>query len=313
MIETLNHVIATYGLWVVFGCVLLNQGGIPVPAYAPMIVTAALAVDAGKSVVPLLLVAVLASLLADWLWFAGGKRFGAKLLRLICKVSLSPDSCVGLTRRLYARWGAPSLLVAKYVPGFAAVATTLAGEAGISAPKFALFDGLGAALWAGGAIALGVIFHEAVAVALEELALLGRYAVVLLVAAIALVLVCKAWQRYRFAIRIRMARITPQELRALLASEPRPTVVDVRAEPQRLRSGWIPGSVSLQKLAELQLHPHAEIILYCDCPNDASAAVAATDLRRKGFSRVRPLAGGIGAWRAHGGQLENAPQAINTH
>src|SRR6185295_12172186 len=104
---------------------------------------------------------------------------------------------------------------------------------------FALFDGLGAAFWAGGAIVLGVIFHEAVAVALEELELLGRYAIVLLVAAIALVLVCKAWQRYRFSIRIRMARITPKELIALLASKPPPAVVDVRAEPQRIRSGWI--------------------------------------------------------------------------
>jgi rhodanese-related sulfurtransferase len=107
-----------------------------------------------------------------------------------------------------------------------------------------------------------------------------------------------------------MARITPQELSTLLASEPRPTVVDVRAEPQRLRSGWIPGSVSLQRLGELQLHPHAEIVLYCDCPNDASAAVAATELRRKGFSRVRPLAGGIGAWRAHGGALDNSQTGV---
>lgn len=305
MIETLTHIIAAYGLWVVFGCVLLNQGGIPVPAYAPMIVTAALAVDTGKSVVPLLLVAVLASLLADWLWFAGGKRFGGKLLRLICRVSLSPDSCVGLTRRLYAKWGAPSLLVAKYIPGFAAVATTLAGEAGITAPRFAFYDGLGAALWAGGAIALGVVFHEAVAVALEELELFGRYAILLIVVAIALVLVFKAWQRYRFAIRIRMARITPRELSTLLSSEPRPTVFDVRAPHQRTQSGWIPGSVPFQKLEELKLLPHAEIVLYCDCPNDASAAVAATELRRKGFSRVRPLAGGISAWRAYGGPLSN--------
>lgn len=313
MTETLYHIIATYGLWVVFGCVLLNQGGIPIPAFAPMIVMAALTVEAGKSVVPLLFVAVIASLLADWLWFEGGKRFGATLLRLMCKLSLSPDSCVGLTRRLYARWGAPSLLVAKYIPGFAAVATTLAGETGIRGLQFILFDGMGAALWAGGAIALGVIFHEAVAVALVEVELLGRYALLALVAVIALLLAVKAWQRYRFAVRIRMARITAQELGALLASGMSVTILDVRAPERRARSGWIPGSIPLQSFAQLQLAMHEEIVLYCDCPNDASAAIAANELRHKGYSRVRPLAGGIEAWRAHGRQLETAsadPKAI---
>ena len=307
MIDALYHIIEAYGLWVIFGCVLLNQGGIPVPAYAPMIVLAGLTVDAGKSVVPLLLVAVFASLLADWLWFEGGRRFGASLLRLMCRLSLSPDSCVGLTRRLYARWGAPSLLVAKYIPGFAAVATTLAGEAGIRAPQFALYDGLGAALWAGGAIAIGAIFHEAVAVALSEVELLGRYAVALIVFALVLLLAAKAWRRYRFALRIRMKRISPRELVTLLASGVRATILDVRAPERRARLGWIPGSVPLHVFETLQLDSRAEIVLYCDCPNDASAAVAASELMRKGFSRVRPLAGGIEAWQAQGGSLDNLP------
>ena len=227
----------------------------------------------------------------------------------MCRISLSPDSCVGLTRRVYARWGAPSLVVAKYIPGFAAVATTLAGEARIPALQFALFDGLGAALWAGGAIALGVIFHEAVAVALEELELLGRYAVVVIVLAIGVFLAVKVWQRYRFAMRIRMARITPQELATLLTSGARTTILDVRAPEHRARSGWIPGSISLQTFAELRLDTREEIILYCDCPNDASAAVAASELKRKGFARVRPLAGGIEAWLAHGQPLARSPAA----
>jgi hypothetical protein len=130
--DLLLHVIETYGLWVVFVCVILDQGGLPFPAYPPMIVTAGLAVDSNASLVPILLVATLGTLLADLLWFAGGRRFGATLLRLMCKLSLSADSCVGMTRRIYGRWGAPSLIVSKYIPGFAAVATTLAGETGTS-------------------------------------------------------------------------------------------------------------------------------------------------------------------------------------
>src|SRR5262245_25069498 len=113
-----------------------------------MIVTAALATNAGQPLWPILLVATVATLIADVVWFAGGRRFGAQLLRLMCRISLSPDSCVGTTRRIYQRWGAPSLILAKYIPGFAAVSTTLAGQAGTSWRRFLWYDGIGAALWA---------------------------------------------------------------------------------------------------------------------------------------------------------------------
>jgi len=308
--DLLLHIIEAYGLWVVFVSVLLDQGGLPVPAYPPMIVTAALAVDSGGSLWPILVVASLAALLADLLWFAGGRRFGASLLRFMCKLSLSADSCVGLTRRVYGRWGARSLIVSKYVPGFAAVATTLAGETGISLRRFALYDGIGAMLWASGAIALGAIFHEAVEAVLLELDELGRYALLLLLAAIALYIVVKWWQRRRFGIKIRMARISAPELDALLRSGAPVSILDVRGTERRMRSGWIPGSIDVPDVTALQLNPDAEVVVYCDCPNDASAAIAAAKLRTRGVRRVRPLAGGIDAWRAQGLPLDSSGASI---
>lgn len=302
--DTLLYVVQTYGLWVVFIAVLLDQGGLPVPAYPPMIVTAALAVESSESLWAILLVATLAVILADVLWFLGGRQFGASLLRLMCRLSLSPDSCVGLTRRVYARWGAPSLIIAKYVPGFAAVATTLAGEAGTSLRRFLLFDGIGAVLWAGGAIALGAIFHEAVAAVLAELERLGYYAVVLLIAAIALFIAIKWWQRQRFLARIRMARISAEALSDLMRSDAHATVLDVRVAERRAESGWIPGSIHVQDILDVQTSQQGEIIVYCDCPNDASAAVVAKQLRDRGFMHVRPLAGGFEAWRARGLPVE---------
>ena len=298
--DVLLHIIETYGLWVVFAAVLFDQGGVPVPSYPLMIVAAALAVESQRSLLPLLAVATLATLLADLLWFAGGRRFGASLLRTMCKLSLSPDSCVGLTRRIYGRWGPPSLIFSKYVPGFAAVATTLAGESGTSLRRFALYDTIGAALWAGGAIALGAIFHEAVGAVLIELERLGHYAVMLLMAAISLFIAAKWWQRRRFLMTIRMARISVPELLALFDSDSGATVLDVRGTERRLLSGWIPGSIDAQDMAALNLDPDSELIVYCDCPNDASAAVMAAKLRNEGFRRVRPLAGGIDAWREYG-------------
>ena len=312
--ETLIHVIEAYGLWVVFICVLLDQGGLPIPAYAPMIVTAALAVEANESLLPIVIVATLATIIADLFWFAGGRRFGASLLRLICKLSLSPDSCVGMTRRAFGRWGAPSLIFAKYIPGFAAVATTLAGETGTSVGRFVFYDAIGAALWAGGAIALGAIFHEAVDAVLGELELLGHYAVIVLIGALLLFIAVKWWRRHRFLIRFRMARISPSDLHALLESGSPTTILDVRSEERRRSSGWIPGSIHAPDVSKLRLRPDEEVVVYCDCPNEASAAIVAKQLQETGFQNVRPLAGGIDAWRQQGLPVDrsaNPPSATS--
>ncbi|WP_408952372.1 DedA family protein/thiosulfate sulfurtransferase GlpE [Lysobacter sp. Hz 25] len=309
--DALLHLIQTYGLLVVFVSVFLDQGGLPVPAYPPIIVTAAIAVDQQQSLWPILLIAALAALLADSLWYLGGRRIGAALLRLMCKVSLSPDSCVLMTRGVYARWGAPSLVVAKFVPGFAAVATTLAGETGTSARRFAFYDGIGALLWAGLAVAVGAVFHEAVNDVLDSLETLGRYGLLLVAAAIAAFVGYKLLKRRLFLRELRMARITVPELYRLLEDGNGPMILDVRSQPQRDASGWIPGAVFVASLADMSLadvplERRDEVIVYCDCPNEASAATLARELRRRGFKRVRPLAGGFEAWREHGHLVAHA-------
>jgi len=302
--EALIHVVETYGLWVVFVCVLLDQGGLPTPSYAPMIVTAALATNAGEPLWPIVLVGSVAALLADTLWFAGGRRYGAQLLRLMCRISLSPDSCVGTTRRIYEKFGAPSLMLAKYIPGLAAVSTTLVGQAGTSWPRFMLFDFLGAVLWVCGAVFLGATFHEAVEVLLNTLEELGHIAIAMLLLAIVLFLAYKLWQRHRFLREIRMTRISSDELQAEMQSMPGLLVIDVRSAESRARSGWIAGSINVSDVSELKIDPESAIVVYCDCPNDASAAVVARKLKALGFKRVRPLAGGISAWRAQGFPVE---------
>ena len=308
--EALIHIIETYGLWVVFISVLLDQGGLPTPSYAPMIVTAALAVDAHESLWPILLVGSIAALVADIAWFAGGRRYGAQLLRLMCRLSISPDSCVGTTRRIYEKFGAPSLMLAKYIPGFAAVSTTLAGQAGTSWPRFLVFDFLGSVLWVSGAVILGAVFHEAVQALLDTLEGLGRIAVLLLLLALVLFLAYKLWQRHRFLREIRMTRISSDELRAEMQAAPGLLLVDVRSAESRARSGWIAGSINVRDVSELKIDPDSAIVVYCDCPNDASAAVVARKLKALGFKHVRPLAGGIGAWRAQGLPLEQATATV---
>ena len=298
--DLLLHLIEHYGLWVVFITVLLDQGGLPIPAFPPLIVTSALAVQAQQPLWPIVLVAALAALLADSLWYAGGRRFGGHLLRLMCRLSLSPDSCVASTRDTYGRWGPPSLIVAKFIPGFAALATTLAGQARTGLWRFALFDGLGALLWALVAVGVGALFHDAVADVLARLESLGHVGVLVLLSAIALFIAWKWWKRQRFIRLVRMARISVPELQRLFDDGAQPLVLDVRPQALREESGWIPGAVLAAHLGELDVAPQHDVIVYCDCPNEASAASLARDLQQRGFRRVRPLAGGFEAWRAHG-------------
>jgi membrane protein DedA with SNARE-associated domain/rhodanese-related sulfurtransferase len=302
--EDLVRILELYGLQIVFVSVLLDQGGLPLPSFSLVVVAAGVATAAGQPVWPIFALAVIATLVADLIWFAGGRRFGAAMLRMICRVSLSPDSCVGTTRRIYTRWGAPSLIFAKYVPGLAAVATTLAGETRIPVARFALYDGIGAALWAGGGVALGVIFHQAIDAVLDELELLGNSALVLLGVAVLVFVAIKWWQRWRFRVRIRMARISAPELFDLLKMQVKVAILDARTADRRERTGWIPGSVWVSDVEQLALGVYEQVVVYCDCPNDATAALVAKQLHAKGVAHVRPLAGGLDAWLKNGGLIE---------
>ena len=151
-----------YGVGIVFLNVLIEQLGAPIPAYPVLMVTGAIHGGSLSQQLLLIAVAVLAALIADGVWYAMGQRYGRRVLARVCKISLSPDSCVQNTESLYGRWGAKSLLIAKFVPGFASIASALAGAVGTTPSRFVLFDGLGALLWVGSAVLLGgaVQFHS---------------------------------------------------------------------------------------------------------------------------------------------------------
>ena len=303
----LLHLIEQYGLLLVFANVFLEQLGIPLPAYPTLVITGAL-LDRGEYSAPVLLLAALgASLLADYTWFMAGRRYGRKVTTTLCRISLSPDSCVRQTEIIYLRWGAPSLLVAKFIPGFASVASALAGTVGTGRLMFIWYDGLGAVLWAGSAIYLGSLFSTTIGDLLQILEQLGKWGGVLLAAALVSFIASKWWQRYRFLKSLRMARITVEELNDLLQQGQTPLIVDVRPSVSQ-QIERIPGAVvlSVDELtgADFEELVEGEVIVYCACPNEASAAVVAKKLMQRGYTRVRPLAGGIDAWIAAGYGVE---------
>ena len=305
--DVLIRLVADYGLLFVFVNILALQLGAPVPGYPMLMVTGALAARGQLNISQLLGTAVIACLLADTVWYLIGRRTGRRVLRVLCRISLSPDGCVRQTESIFTRFGPASLLVAKFVPGFASVATALAGAMRIRRGPFLLFDALGSLLWVGVGLALGWLFSPAIEDIVHALARLGQWGLILLAVAIALFVAAKWWQRHRFNVQLRMARVSAAALGELLDRGEQPLIVDVRSSASR-DEGRIPGAIASTGDvlgAELLAHPKdALVVVYCACPNDASAVLAARKLLEHGFRNVRPLAGGIDAWTAAGRDLE---------
>lgn len=305
----LLHLIEQYGLWLVFANVLLEQLGVPLPAYPTLIITGALINRGEYSAMALLATAVTAAMISDLLWYRAGKRYGRKVLTTLCRISLSPDSCVNQTESIYFRWGSPSLIVAKFIPGFSSVASALAGTVGTRRANFIFFDTIGAALWAGVALFLGSLFSNAIDELINMLVQIGKWGALLIGLAFATFVAVKWWERHRFVKELRMARITVHELDELFRNGEMPIVLDVRAAQSQQRER-IPGAIviALGEIAmfEIESVANSEVIVYCACPNEASSARVAKLLMQKGVARVRPLLGGIDAWVAAGFNVEGA-------
>jgi membrane protein DedA with SNARE-associated domain/rhodanese-related sulfurtransferase len=305
----MNRLVAEYGLALVFANVLLEQLGLPIPAVPTLVVAGALAAEGELSPLAVFGLAFVACMIGDAVWFLAGRRYGRRVMTFLCRVSLSPDSCVRQTEFRFERWGRLTLVLSKFIPGLSTIAPPLAGAMRLGWPSFLLLNSLGVVIWAGVAIGAGMAFHAQInefIVRLEGLGTLAAEAVgVLLGGYIAL----KWWERRRFYRALRIARIGVADLRVLMNGGRRPVVVDVRSPGARdLDPRFIPGALAMGA-AEVdgrlgELPADREIVFYCTCPNEASAAQVAKKLIGLGYTKVRPLHGGLDAWIAAGYEVE---------
>jgi membrane protein DedA with SNARE-associated domain/rhodanese-related sulfurtransferase len=306
--ESLITLVQQYGLGLVFVNVLALQAGLPLPAYPTLIVAGAYAASGGSPVWQLVSVGIVAALIADTGWYTAGRRFGMRILSLLCRVSLSQDSCVRQTEAIFQRFGPASMLFAKFVPGFASVATALAGALRLNYLKFLLFDAGGAGLWVGVAVMLGYIFRDAIGGVIDTLSSLGRYGVMIVIAGFLAWIAYKWWMRFRFIKQLRMDRVSVDELRTMMENNAVQALVDVRSALSQAATGKIPGArpVDMQNIAAGfdGVPVDGEVIVYCACPNEASAVKVAQKLQKLGFKRIRPLLGGIDAWLEAGLEVE---------
>jgi membrane protein DedA with SNARE-associated domain/rhodanese-related sulfurtransferase len=308
----LISLIAHYGLLVVALNVLLDQIGLPVPAMPTLIVAGAMSAGGHLSLLSLFAWSVAACVAPDCGWYLVGQAYGIRVLKTLCKISLEPDSCVSQTQTRFERWGINSILVAKFVPGLAIIAPPLAGAMRIGWPRFVLLSGIAAALWVGFGLAVGALFRAQIETVLTQLDRVGNTAAILVCAALVSYVAYKWWERMRFYRTLRMARISVAELYELIRAGAQPSIVDVRSPTARaLEPRWIPGAVHVPVdavgLHVSHLPRDREIVLYCTCPSEASAARVARILVSHGFKRVRPLFGGLDAWIQAGYAVETAP------
>lgn len=263
-IEFLLH----HGYVVLLVWVFAEQTGVPVPSIPLLLAAGALAGSGQLNLFASLFLVTFAAVAADSLWYQLGRRKGIRILRFLCKITIEPDSCVRRTEGVFAKQGARSLILAKFLPGLSTIAPPLAGIFHMRPRRFLLFDAAGALLWASTFLGLGYVFSGEIEHIAEHAAALGGWLVLILIGALASYLGYKLVARNRFLRELRIARISVEELKHKLDSGEQLAIVDLRhsmdfeADPE-----IIPGAFRIDakelELKNDQLPRDREIILYC--------------------------------------------------
>ncbi|HSL02457.1 MAG TPA: DedA family protein/thiosulfate sulfurtransferase GlpE [Nitrospiraceae bacterium] len=304
-----NAFVAQYGEILLFAVVFAEQIGMPLPA-VPILLAAGALSGAGKiDLTGAIILSVIACLAGDLIWYELGRRRGRRALNLLCRISLEPDSCVRRTENFFTRHGVGSLVLAKFIPGLSTLAPALAGLFRIRMQRFLLYNGLGAILWTLAFVLPGYLLSDQIERLAEEAERLGLWLAFFFGGGIAAYLICKFVHRQLLLRELRIARITADELKRMMDNGRELLVVDLRgaldheADPYTIRGAL---RMTAEELAQRhhEIPRDQDVILFCSCPNEATAAKMALMLRSKGVTRVRPLVGGIDAWREKAFPLE---------
>lgn len=292
------EVIQNMGLELIGGTVLLAELGLPIP-YLPVLIMGGSWVAASQgSFLPLMGVVLLASLIPNYAWYRLGVLHGRKILGLLCRISLSPDVCVSQTEDIFIKWGQVALPLSKFIPGLSLLASPLAGALGFSRWRFIALDVLGITIYSLAPILLGYFFHDSVSEVLGVLAASGRHLFYFLGPLLALFVLWKWYRRLELRSTAQVHRIGIEELARIMAGERPYVLVDVRsavAKSMATFPGAIPVRVDGQGVELKALDPETEIIAFCACPNEVSAAKLIRAIAKKGFKHGHALVGGFDA------------------
>jgi len=310
-----THILLTYGYFLLFVWVLVEQLGLPLPATPVLLAAGALSAERQINFTTALFFGLAACLISDSTWFFVGRRFGHQVLRLLCKLSLEPTICVRRTQTSFGLRGRVTLLFAKFVPGLASLSSPVAGQSGMPFIEFLLFDLIGATVWVSVLLAGGRIFGDALKRDPSLFNWVGRFSGALLVLSILGFFLFRVYRRRLVLRRLVASRLEPEELKRQLDSGEAVYIVDLRHPLELLPDPYtLPGAlhVSPEDLANRinEIPRDRDIVLYCTCPNEATAATTAMKLHKLGIERIRPLRGGFDEWKRLGFPMDAIPPVI---
>lgn len=299
-----------YAYLILFLWVLVEQLGIPIPSI-PLLLTVGTLSATHKTSASVALVCVLAAcMLSDSMWYLLGRRYGNRVLKLLCRFSLEASTCVSKTENYFVRRGPVTLLFAKFVPGLSTVAAPIAGQTGMPFDRFIMWDLAGSIVWAETYILAGRFFGDIAQKSAVFFHLLGHFAGAVFILMVIGFLVYRLVKQRRFIASVKKMRLEPEELMAMIdeashAGQVAPFIVDLRHPLDYLPDPRVlPGAVRVGP-AELALHSDRiprdrDVILYCTCPSEETSAKVAMQLHKMGINRVRPLRGGFDGWKLAG-------------
>jgi len=299
-----------YAYLIIFLWVLVEQIGIPIPSVPVLLTAGTLSATHRVSWIAITLAMLLACVVADTIWFALGRRYGNSVLKLLCRFSFEASTCVSKTEGYFTRRGAVTLLFAKFVPGLSTVAAPIAGQTGMSLPRFLAWDLAGAFIWGETFILAGRFFGDLAKKSAPFFAWLGHFAIAIFVVMVLGFLAYRIWKQRKFLQQVRELRLEPSELKEMLDTAEKggttpPFIVDLRHPLDYLPDPRVlPGAL---RIGPNELKQHSEIIprdrdviLYCTCPSEETSAKLALQLHKMGVYRVRPLRGGFDGWKQAG-------------
>jgi membrane protein DedA with SNARE-associated domain/rhodanese-related sulfurtransferase len=310
MNELLQFVVR-HGYMLVFAWVFVEQAGLPVPSAPLLLAAGALSGTHQMNLGMAIAFATIGAVASDSMWYELGRQKGVRVLQLLCRISLEPDSCVRRSQVSFGHNGPRVLLVAKFIPGLNAMAAPLSGIIRMGWRRFLLFDILGALLWVSAFTMTGYTFSSDLERVAARAAYLGEWLLVLLLAAFAGYILWKFYNRRKFLRKLKIARITPEELKEKIDAGEDILVVDLRhaldfeANPETIPGALHIDAADLEEAYEV-IPRDREIVLFCACPNEVTAARLALLLRSKGITRIRPLSEGYEGWRSRGFPLSLA-------
>ena len=305
-----------YGYLIVFGWVMLEQLGIPLPSTPILLTAGTLTATHHMRIAWIVLAVMTASAISDSIWFRLGGRYGSAVTRWICRFSIEAASCVRRTEDVLTRKGPNGLLLAKFIPGLNTMAAPLAGQSKMPYRTFLLYDLAGTFIWATSIVVVGRFFGDAIRRNNGLLQWMGRSAFALVFLVVIGILIYKYVRQRAFLRTIRTLRIEPDELKAMMDRGDNPYIVDLRHPLDLLPDPRIlPGAVRLlpEELIERnsEIPRDRDVVLYCTCPSEATSAKIALSMRRFGVERIRPLRGGFDSWRELGYPLVEVVMPIS--